>query len=217
MPIVFGLWGAAADDLWAVGGILGGAGDGFAWHFDGAAWSATTGGGVPMEIASAGTVFKVYGRASDDVWMSCTAGKMLHWDGVAFDEQDLNVPEVSLLSVSGDAERFVTVGGAFEGVIYENEGDGWNSALDSGSSDLLTGVVVRDGQAYAVGQFGTVLRRESDGWKVDEGDQLSQENLHAAWIDPAGGVWVVGGQFDGHPTTAGVLLHRGTPLEGSLP
>src|SRR5687767_2169163 len=36
---VFGMWGAAPNDVWAVGGNFGGGGGGFAWRYDGSAWT----------------------------------------------------------------------------------------------------------------------------------------------------------------------------------
>ena len=41
---VFGLWGAASNDVYAVGGIAGR--DGFVWHFDGSAWTEVDLGSV---------------------------------------------------------------------------------------------------------------------------------------------------------------------------
>jgi hypothetical protein len=158
----------------------------------------------------------VAGLAADNVWMSATAAKTLHWNGEALDPEPVEGSGASLTSISGSAERFVAVGGEFDGAIFENTGEGWLSALEPGDSELLTGVSVSGDQAFAVGRFGTILRRESDGWVAD-GDPVTQENLHAAWIDPSGDVWAVGGQFDVRPTTSGVLLHRGQEIEGSLP
>lgn len=208
---VFGMWGASPDDVWAVGGNL--TGGGFAWRFDGAEWTAVA--EVPAEITGPGTIWKVAGTSADEVWMSATGGITLHWNGELLQEN--TDTDASLFSVSGNSERFITVGGDFGGVIYENEGDGWTSVLEPGDSELLSGVVVRDDLAYAVGRFGTILNRGSEGWAEEEGDLLTQENLHAAWIDPSGGVWVVGGQFDLPATTSGVLLHKGNPIQGPLP
>jgi hypothetical protein len=210
--IVFGMWGAAVDDLWAVGGNLGG-GSGFAWRFDGTAWTDTE---LPGDFTEVDTVWKVAGVGADEVWMSATAGKTLHWNGTSLDSEIVEGTNASLTSISGNDERFVAVGGEFDGEIYEHAGEGWSSTLERGDSELLTGVAVSDDDAYAVGRFGTILRREADGWSEEEGGPLTQENLHAAWIDPAGGVWVVGGEFDLRPTTSGVLLHKGDPIEGSL-
>jgi hypothetical protein len=208
--IVFGMWGAAPDDVWAVGGNFGGGG--FAWRWNGSAWTALS--SVPADLTSQGTCWKVSGRSAGDVWISATSGTTLHWDGATLERVDVPV-EASLLSVAGNAERFVTVGGAFDGVLYENDGSGWKSALPTGGP-LLTGVAVSDDQAYAVGQFGTVLRRGSSGWSSEK-SRVTDENLHAAWIDPDGGVWAVGGHFDTPPMRAGVLIHKGDPVQGSFP
>jgi hypothetical protein len=207
--IVFGMWGEVANDVWAVGGNF--AGGGFAWRFDGTAWTNVD--AVPADITSQGTCFKVNGLTANDLWISGTNGTTLHWNGTSLDREDVPV-EASLLSVGGNSKRFITVGGAFDGVIYENEGDGWKSAI-SGGGPVLTGVAVSEDDAYAVGQFGTVLRRGSTGWKP-EPDRVTDQNLHATWIDPDGGVWAVGGHFDTPPMTAGVLIHKGEPLAGTL-
>jgi hypothetical protein len=80
----------------------------------------------------------------------------------------------------------------------------------------LTGVAVSDDQAYAVGEFGTVLRRGSGGWSAEK-SHVTDQALHAAWIDSDGGVWAVGGRFDTPRTSAGVLIHRGDPVPAGFP
>jgi len=207
--IVFGMWGATPSDVWAVGGNFGGGG--FAWRYDGSTWTVFP--DVPADIKSQGTCWKVNGISADNLWISGTNGTTLHWNGTTLKRTDVPV-EASLLSVAGNAERFVTVGGAFDGVLYENEGSGWHSAVPTGGP-LLTGVAVSDDQYVAVGQFGTVLRRGSSGWSSDK--PVTDQNLHAAWIDPAGGMWAVGGHYDTPPMSAGVLIHKGDPLQGSFP
>jgi len=214
--VVFGLWGATSSDIWAVGGNSGGGGGGFAWRFDGTTWTNDT--DVPSAIATMGTLWKVNGISADDVWMSGTNGETLHWDGSSLSEvlvADAQQQQASLFSIAGNSKRFVTVGGAFDGVLYENAGSGWVSALPAGGM-LLTGVAVSEDDGFAVGQFGTILRRGDASWAAD-GEPSTQENLHATWIDPSGGAWAVGGQFDTVPTQAGVLLHKGDPLKGSFP
>jgi hypothetical protein len=206
--IVFGMWGASPNDLWAVGGQFGGGG--FAWRFDGTTWTPST--DVPMAISSQGTIWKVGGRSASDIWMGCTDGTMLHWDGAALSATNVGV-DGSMLSVAGNADRFITVGEADGGVIYENDGGGWKSAYST-DGNFLTGVAVSADDAYAVGQFGTVLHR-TDAWAADKG--VTSQNLHGAFIDPTGGVWAAGGQFDSTPMTAGVLIHKGVTVEGALP
>ena len=208
-PTVFGMWGAAANDVWAVGGNFGGGG--FVWHYDGAAWTAKD---IPADITANGSVWKVGGRAATDVWMSCSNGATLHWDGAALEATAIDT-ESPLFSVGGNAERFITVGGAFDGEIYENEGSGWESVLPRGNP-ALSGVTVHDDVALAVGADGVVLRREASGtWSIDP--HATNERLHAAFIDSSGGAWAVGGNFNAAPTRSGVLLHAGTALEGVFP
>jgi hypothetical protein len=209
--IVFGMWGASATDLWAVGGMLGGGGGGFAWRYNGSTWTVFP--GVPADLTSQGTCWKVNGRNAGDLWISATNGTTLHWNGATLERMDVPV-EASLLSVAGNSARFITVGGAFDGVLFENDGSGWRSALPSGGS-RLTGVAVSEDHAYAVGEFGTVLSRGSSGWSVEK-PHVTDQALHAAWIDEAGGAWAVGGKFDTSPTRAGVLIHKGEAVQGGL-
>lgn len=208
---VFGIWGATSTDVWAVGGT--GAGGAFVWRYDGAAWTPQT---IDSDIA---TCWKVNGRAADDVWVSCTGGATLHWDGAALTR--MNIPDAvdqqaSLFSIGVTANRVITVGGAGTGVLFENAGSGWTSPLGS-VGVLLSGVAVsEDDDAYAVGAGGTILHREKSGaWTNQTSNTL--EDLHAATIDDTGDVWAVGGRFNETPRTAGVLLHAGTELKGSFP
>ena len=203
---VFGMWGAAPNDLWAVGGNFGT--NGFVWRYDGNAWTALA--TAPTDV---GTYWKVNGRAANDVWISATNGDTFHWNGAALERVDVSV-DTSLLSIAGNAERFITVGGGFDGVLFENDGSGWKSALPSGGP-LLNGVAVSADDAYAVGRTGTVLRRRAGGgWAAEKSS--TEENLHAAWIDPDGGAWAVGGKYETPPYKDGVLIHKGAPLQGTF-
>ena len=209
--IVFGMWGSSPTDVWAVGGNFGSGG--FAWRYNGTAWSAVA--DVPADIMSQGTCWKVNGRSAGDVWISATSGTTLHWNGTGFER--MNVPtDASLLSVAGNSKRFVTVGSAAsDGVLFENDGSGWRSALPTGG-ELLTGVTVSEDHAYAVGRFGTVLSRGTSGtWAIDK-PHVTDQDLHATWIDQAGGAWAVGGHYNTPPMSQGVLIHKGEPVQGTL-
>lgn len=215
--IVFGLWGAAPDDLWAVGGNAGGGGGGFVWRFDGTTWTAET--GLPADVSTQGTCFKVNGVSANDVWISGTDGMTLHWDGTQLSPVPIPAAQqdqASLFSIACSAQLCVTVGGAFDGVLYENAGSGWKSAIQPGGP-VFTGVAVSGTDAVAVGQAGAILRRGDSGWATD-GKPVTPENLHAAWIDPMGGAWAVGGDFDTPlMTKMGVLLYSGDTPPADLP
>ncbi len=74
-PTVFGIWGLATDDLWAVGGEPGGSDGAFIWRWDGSTWSDAT-----PEDPTPGAWWKPWGSAAGDVWFCGTDGAVAHWD-----------------------------------------------------------------------------------------------------------------------------------------
>lgn len=204
---VFGIWGAAPNDLWAVGGAIGGASGGFAWRLAGGdTWVVAP--GFPGDIAATDVLWKIYGRSASDAWMIGTNGKAVQWDGTSLAEKPIGVGE-SLFTVHADAQRFVAVGGFGTGKILENDGSGWHDASPSGAPGLI-GVCLSEHGSYAVGQEGAIYTRGGSGWSaVPLGFNLD-ESLHSVWVDPSGGVWAVGGQVLTLPLVDGVLLHQGT-------
>jgi hypothetical protein len=203
--IVFGLWGAAPDDVWAVGDAR--ESGAIIWHFDGAVWSEVA---PPVDLPPGTTAFKVHGQSSDDVWISCSGGATLHWDGasLAYVQTDADPSLFAVVTTAADA---VTAGGGSGGgALYENDGSGWSrAALDSPYA--WRGLAAAAGRVYAVGEYGLIGRRDGAGaWSIIQ-QQLIQLPFHAAWIDPDGGFWGVGGKFDQEPLTEdGFLLYMGT-------
>ena len=96
---LWGVWGSAEDDLWAVGG------DGFAsedkrgvvLRFDGVAWAQIE---VPQLEEEVFAWFKVWGAGPDDVYIVGQRGALLHFDGEAFEEIELGLDE-DLIAVWG--------------------------------------------------------------------------------------------------------------------
>lgn len=198
---IFGIWGATASDVWAVGD--GGSGGAIVWHFDGTQWTEPA---LPTGVPS--RVFKVHGQATDDVWMSCGDGSVLHWQGSAIERQATGVTE-PLFSIVTTPDGVVAVGGSVgEGKIAEH-------ATDWELPELSVPIAWRGSAAhgttvYAVGEYGVVAKREAGVWSIVD-QTLTQENFHAAWVDPNGGLWAVGGDFDHAPLTAnGFLEYFGT-------
>ncbi len=101
------------------------------------------------------------------------------------------------------------------GVLLENDGSGWTEVTPDPDLPALRGIAVIDGAACAVGQYGVLLLRDGDGWRGIP-TQTTTEDLHAAWIDPIGGVWAAGGQFDAVPMADGTLIHGGDELAAAL-
>lgn len=210
--IVFGLWGSSPTDVWAVGGQT--TGKGFVWRFTGTAFEAVP--GVPMELAT-GTVWKVTGRAANDVWMSCSKGLVLHWDGAALSSERVGGMEESLFSIGCQGTRCVTAGtNISNGVLYQNDGASWVSRVPTPDGPVWRGVTPTGEHTYVVGMVGAVLRLDGDKW-VSDPHGLTTEALHAAWSDADGNLFAVGGKFDRALTIDGVLLYKGAATLPPLP
>ena len=211
--IVFGLWGTSADDVWAVGGQN--SGRAFVWHFQGTEFVAVP--GVPAELDTGGAVWKVVGRAANDVYMSASRGLVLHWDGAALTSERIGATGESLFSLGCTIERCTTAGSnTTNGVLYETTGAGWVPNVPTPDGPIWRGVTPVGQHAYVVGQFGAVLRRDSGGW-VPDTHGLTIESLHAAWSDDDGNLFAVGGKFDRALTIDGVLLFKGATDLPALP
>lgn len=200
-PVVFGIWGCSPDDIWAVGGNFGGGMGGFAWHLEGGEWVSH-----PLPDGEVRPVWKAFGRSCDDVRFVGEGGLSFSWDGSGFTPEATGVGE-SLFTVALDGGRYIAVGG-ISGIILEDEGGGWEDVSPDGAPGF-NGVCARDGEAYAVGQFGAVYRRDADDGWVEDATPPTQETLHACWVDPSGGLWAVGGQVLAAPLIRGVMVYRG--------
>ncbi len=213
--IVYGVWGQSADDLWAVGSSAGR--NGFIWRYDGSAWSEVPlPADVPLDAnKDLPALYKVWGSAADDVWFVGSHGLVLHWDGATLRPVPSGT-DARLFTVHGDAGRVFIVGGAGGGVLLEGDASGLSLRTPTGAQ-LLQGVcATNDGGAIAVGARGHVYAGRGGDWqRVSTGVDLTAESLHAAWVDPDGGVWAVGGNVLGPGLDGGVVL-RGGPAVPAL-
>jgi hypothetical protein len=215
---VYGVWGVSDDDLWAVGGVPEET-PGFAWRYDGSAWTD-----VSAELPDGMTgqpIFKVWGRASDDAWLvglngpDTNPGLAVHWNGSRFEKADSGTRQ-RLFTVHGTESgepAYVAVGGYGEPVILEHDGTRWHNATPKKAPAALYGVYLRDGKlGYAVGHEGGVLRRTGGAWKLLETGLELFDTLHSVWVDPDDGVWAVGGAVNDPIPVAGMLIHLGNEV-----
>ncbi|MBM4357349.1 MAG: hypothetical protein FJ096_04490 [Deltaproteobacteria bacterium] len=200
---IFGIWGAAPDDVWAVGGAGSTPTGGFLWHYDGKTWSPSP--LAPSTLAAEATVFKAWGTRADDVWFVGTGGLILHYDGKAIEKVESPIQE-TLFTVNGASGRVYAVGA--DGVILENAGAGWASAAPDNARQM-NGVAALGDDAFAVGVYGGVMRREGGAWKAVDTGLSFQDDYHGVWLDPDGGAWCVGGQIAADPLVEGTLTYFG--------
>jgi hypothetical protein len=207
--IVTGIWGASVDDVWAVGAESGGARGAFAWRLQNGTWQNAS--GFPAGLVDTDALWKVWGRAANDVWLVGSAGKTLHWDGASFTSLSAGTGE-SLFTVHANASRVVAVGGFGTGKLVENTGSGWVNASPAEAPSLIGVALTESGAGFAVGQYAAVYSRSDAGWAEERTGFNLNESLHSVWVDPAGGVWAVGGDVLTFPLKNGCLLHRGPSI-----
>ena len=202
--VLWGIWAAAENDLWAVGGsyrrggpkalVLRSRGDG--------QWRMVTDVTFPPDF----NFYKVWGARPDDVHIVGEGGVTVHWDGTRFSRRDTGVSDL-LFTVHGRASGpHITVGGAGNGLAFSLEDNKWSRErlpVHLG----LNGVYVRsDGTTLACGERGVLLARAVDGeWFTVTQDALNtvgHRTLHAVWGDQT--VWAVGGDMT--QGTDGVIL-----------
>ncbi len=199
---LFGIWGAADDDLWTVGAELAiGPGGGRLYHYDGATWTAQT---LPESAANAAQLYKVWGRSADDVWVVGAGGLTLHFDGASWTHvpTDASVP---LFTVNGDGTDTWAVGGLNSATILHHDGAGWtNESPDF--APQVNGVWANGDEPVACGQQTSIFRRIDGTWVRDESEpQEPFLDYHACWVDPDGGQWFVGGNVSSFPLSQGLM------------
>ena len=210
---VYGIWGSAPDDLWAVGGAGGTPTGGFAWRYDGTRWRLAE--GLPEALQTGATLFKVWGRSANDVWIVGTDGVLVHHDGSKFEQIDNPNPR-TLFTVHGDAERVFAVGGSVDGVLLERAGSSWTDITPRAAPQLAGVCTGKGGTTFAVGLAGSVYSDEDGAFARVNTDLDITDDLHGVWVDDTGGVWAVGGDVLSLPLLHGVMIHRGAEVASGL-
>lgn len=201
---VYGVWGASPDDVWAVGGRAGR--DGFAWRYDGETWTEVAlvedlprnaRGEIPG-------LFKVWGRAHDDVWMVGGLGTVLHWDGTSMTRIPVDT-SAPLFTVTGDADEVVIVGGSDTGVLLRGGVDGFVDDTPPDAPLLQAVTIDRQGRVLAAGGQGFAVREQQGAWqRLDLGFSSLPQSVHALWAGDDQ-IWGVGGNVLSPALDEGVI------------
>ena len=116
------IWGAAANDIWAVGT---GPGAGAIGHFDGRAWTLVPTSGKLLALNA------VWGSAANDVWAVGGAGEVQHYDGTSWARVNSGLT-VNLWAVWGSSAQDVWVAGE-NGYIRRWTGSAFGTVSSSGA------------------------------------------------------------------------------------
>lgn len=195
---LWGVWGAAPDDLWAVGGRGRAEGQDTLLHYDGTSWRKVA---TPtLTRPNVFAFFKVWGTSADNVYVVGQRGAVLRWDGSTWTEALVGTSE-DLISLWGTGpDQIVIVGGRNNGQVVRWDGTEWTQA-SLAPLPGLNGVWMdpaTPGEATIVGVGGTVATL--DVATLDYVDESPLEvspslDFHAVFGDGAGHRAAVGGNF----------------------
>lgn len=206
---MFGVWGEQENDVVAVGGDVNEPDtSGVIWRFDGTEWTVEDLSGLGEEGVP--VLFKVWGRSENEVYAVGGRGTVLRYDGTEWSTVE-SATTRTLFTVHGNDELVVATGGAQSGVIVESTGGAFADVTPAGTLQMNGVFVPPSGAAVAVGREGAVTLRSEGAW-ADEDTGLNLDlilDYHAAWVDPDGGIWAVGGNIVGEPRTEGILAYYG--------
>jgi hypothetical protein len=201
---LWGVWAAAADDVWAVGGNpRDRQGEPVIVHWDGTSWTQSELPELDRDFVT--SMFKIWGTGSDHVFAIGAVGVILHWDGSSWTQLPSGTGD-DLVSLWGRAEDdIVAVGGRGNGVFGRWNGTEWSFEQLEQVSGLNGSFMAPDGTTLINGSFGRMLEVTDDG--LVELDAPTDNVLHAVWADPAtGSCFAVGGSLLANPPYTGDVL-----------
>jgi hypothetical protein len=174
-----GIWGAAADDVWAVGA-------GGIFHYDGAAWSPALPGFDFTAIA---------GRGADDIWVVGAGGRVAHFDG-AWTPVNTGVGASDLIAVGLTPDAVVLVGSSNQGGVWSWDGAQLEVVSGTGFGSY-TGAASLGGRVFLARSTEIKIR---DPQNPFGGEWLSTGDIRGDWlqltvVDGGAGedeVWAVG-------------------------
>lgn len=203
---LWGVWGAEADDLWAVGG------DGFnkdplLCHFDGTQWAQVE---LPEPSVDTHALFKIWGTSADNVFAVGDRGWIVHYDGTTWVEQASGLTS-DLISLWGRApDDILAVGGRSNAAFARWDGSSWTASTLEDVGGLNGVWMDASGDAVVVGGFGVVGRVAAATMVLEPQDAGTLLGLHAVFglgdtvLD--GPLFAAGGSIDMPPPFVGVVL-----------
>ncbi len=207
---LWGVWGAAPDELWAVGGRGRVDGEATLLSFDGEQWETAE---LPdFERSGVNALFKVWGTSRDNVYAVGQRGAVVHYDGSEWTEQLVGASD-DLISVWGtDPEHVIAVGGRTSGILSVFDGQAWHTESLAPLRGFNGVWLRRPNLAHIVGEQGTSLAFDLEDSSFQDLSVDTALDLHGIFGVPGGELVAVGGNFLGPvPPYQGIALRR--PLE----
>jgi hypothetical protein len=206
------LWGAVVlspGEAWAVGGMPGTDPESpkdVVLRWDGTSWSPE-----PLPQPPGRALFKVWGKASDDLYAVGEGGVIWHRAGTTWQREAPTPPvQASLLTTWGCSSDEIYAVGSRN--VLRSDGETWTALEVDLNSDVNGVSCARPGEVAIVGSGGLKQRLVGGAW-INEFTEEPYTDLHAVWADSEGAFWAVGGDFFSAPTAGrrrdGVVARHG--------
>ncbi len=191
---LWGIWGAAPDEMWVVGGSIG-EGDPALLRFN-ADDDSFTPVAVPANDRNATSLFKVWGIGSK-VFAVGERGLIIEYDGSTWAQvptgADADEDFVSLWGTSED--NIVAVGGRSSARISVYDGTSWNTTKPAGVPGLNAVFMAEPGLAVVGGTNGYCGAFNPETLELTAESAPTNQTVHALWASSAARFFGVGGRF----------------------
>ncbi|MBI5481009.1 MAG: hypothetical protein HY906_19275 [Deltaproteobacteria bacterium] len=189
-PNFFDVWGAAPDDIWAVGSA------GLVMHWDGTSWTE-------IQVPLVGDLLGISGVPPDDtnpapeIWAVGLGGAILHYDGTTWTQQQMpfddgGVPMGTDLHAVASAGRGLATAVGIDATMVETVTGGASWTKKSvPTQETLNGIWSGGGGSVAVGNLGTILEWDGAAWQRRRISGLTA-HLKGVWGWDPGNVFVLG-------------------------
>jgi hypothetical protein len=202
---LWGVWGAAPDDVWSVGGdVLSDTATPILIHWDGSAWSSVE---LPAPDRPSRALFKVWGTSADNVFAVGHLGLVYRFDGQTWSQVPSGTGE-DLISLWGRApDDIAIIGGRANGVLARWDGAKLTSQVIAGLPGMNGIWMDKDGVSHVVGSLGALAKVPAGSFEPAQEFGPTQLVLHGTFgFDDGGPRFAVGGSLARNPPYVGVAL-----------
>jgi len=201
---LWGVWAAAVDDVWAVGGDARDRnGAPVLLRYDGTAWQSVS---LPELDRPSPALFKIWGTGPDHVFAVGARGILLRFDGTAWTQLPSGVGD-DLVSLWGRApDDIVAVGGRANGIVGRWNGTAWTFETLERVSGLNGSWMDATGVVYVNGIGGRILKFAPGSSAFEDIESPTSNVLHAMFGFDEGPAFAVGGTLSAAPPYEGDVL-----------
>jgi len=193
--VLAGIWGRAADDIWAAGYHDYDEDTAVLYHFDGAAWTDVAPPDLPGLTCVSGDADRVVAGAMFHTgWENHGPAQILEYDGTSWSAQviegwyGIDLEDIIWTGGGDWTSGGPSVAVGTNGALLRREADAWRSLNGPTNIGLSAISGAPGGDVFAVGGTGLVLRGRGAEWEVMPTPTIS--DLYSVWAASEDDVFV---------------------------